>query len=54
MLLFGTSRLLKSFLGASWRFLAHFDPKMGPEMDPKKIKKSDKNLSKNLSTFEPH
>ena len=43
MLFFGTLRLLTSFLGPSWRFLARFDPKIAPEMTQIGIKDQESN-----------
>ena len=54
MLFFGTLKLLKSFLGPSRRFLAHFDPKMGPEINPKRDHRLEQKLTKIWSTFEHH
>ena len=51
MLLFGTLKFLRTFLGACWRFLAHFDSKMAPEMDPELAPTSGKNRPKICRLF---
>ena len=52
-IVFGKLRLLTSFLGPSWRFLACVDPKMAPKMDPKRDRKSENNCPKNVLLLNP-
>lgn len=46
LLLFGTLKLLGTFLGACWRVVAHFDSKLTRAMDPELAPKSATKMSK--------
>ena len=53
MCVFGTLKLLMSFLFPSSRFLSLYNPKMAPEINPKRDPTSEKNDLKICQLFNP-